>query len=65
MSVKVNAGDENTSEKNLHEASLKGTVNKISGLQSKGIGTVAQLREKPWSVEFQNHKCFLSSRSFK
>lgn len=55
MSAKVNSGDENTSEKNLHEASLKGTVNKTLGLQPKGIGTVAQLREKPWSVEFQNY----------
>ena len=43
MSVKVNAGDENTSEKNLHEASLKGTVNKAPGLQPEGIGTMAQL----------------------
>lgn len=43
MSVKVNAGDETTSERNLHEASLKGTVNETPGLQPKGIGTVAQL----------------------
>ena len=55
MSVKVKAGDENTSEKNLHEASLEGTVNKTPGLHTKGIGTVAQLRGKPWSVEFQNY----------
>lgn len=43
MSVRVNAGDENTSEKNLHAASLEGTVNKTPGLQPKGTGTVAQL----------------------
>lgn len=55
MSVKVNAGDETTSERNLHEASLKGTVNETPGLQPKGIGTVAQLWENPWSVELQNY----------